>query len=101
MMRTVNMRRRIAGRSAWVLLLALAATTMRSSAADPPAEQAKKSFVPPSPKGYVCYQRTRPIRIDGRLDEKDWESAPWTDDFVDIEGDVRPRPRFRTRARML
>jgi hypothetical protein len=53
------------------------------------------------PKGYVCYRASRPIQIDGRLDDKDWESAPWTDAFVDIEGDVRPRPRFRTLAKML
>ena len=26
---------------------------------------------------------------------------PWTDDFVDIEGDKKPPPRFRTRVKML
>jgi Carbohydrate family 9 binding domain-like len=66
-----------------------------------PAKPAGTVAVPPPPKGYVCYRASRPIQIDGRLDDKDWESAPWTDDFVDIEGDVRPRPRFRTRAKML
>lgn len=30
-----------------------------------------------------------------------WEKAGWTDDFVDIEGDVRPKPRYRTRVKML
>jgi hypothetical protein len=35
------------------------------------------------------------------MDEDDWKSAPWTADFVDIQGDVRPRPRFQTRAKML
>jgi hypothetical protein len=37
----------------------------------------------------------------GRLDDDVWGHAPWTDDFVDIEGDRKPRPRFRTRAKML
>ncbi len=55
----------------------------------------------PSPKGYVCGRAGGPIAIDGRLEEAAWQSAPWTDDFVDIEGDAKPRPRFRTRARML
>jgi len=42
-----------------------------------------------------------PIRVDGRLDEAAWRDAPWTDDFVDIEGDAKPRPALRTRAKML
>jgi predicted metalloprotease with PDZ domain len=53
------------------------------------------------PKGYVCYRATEPIRIDGQLDDRAWQAAPWTEEFVDIEGEVRPRPRFRTRAKML
>ncbi len=53
------------------------------------------------PQGYVCrLAKTRP-RIDGRLDDSAWKSAPWTNQFVDIEGDLKPRPRFRTRAKML
>jgi hypothetical protein len=58
-------------------------------------------YVYTPPKGYVCYRARSPITIDGRLDDAAWRDAPWTDDFGDIEGDVRPRPRFRTRARML
>jgi hypothetical protein len=53
------------------------------------------------PRGYVCYRAPGPITVDGRLDEPAWQAAPWTEDFVDIEGDRRPRPRFRTRVRML
>jgi len=53
------------------------------------------------PRGYVCRMAAGAIRIDGVLDEKSWREAPWTDDFVDIEGSVRPRPRYRTRAKML
>jgi predicted metalloprotease with PDZ domain len=68
--------------------------------ASSPTPQAATTAIP-APKGYVCYRASRPIRIDGRLDDEEWKSAPWTDAFVDIEGDVRPRPRFQTRARML
>jgi hypothetical protein len=39
--------------------------------------------------------------VDGRLTETAWANAAWTDPFVDIEGDAKPRPRFRTRARLL
>jgi hypothetical protein len=49
----------------------------------------------------VCQRATGEIAIDGRLDEAAWEQAPWTDDFVDIQGPARPAPRFRTRAKML
>ena len=54
-----------------------------------------------APKGYVCYRADSPIQIDGVLDEADWQNAAWTDDFVDIEVDRKPQPRFRTRAKML
>jgi hypothetical protein len=53
------------------------------------------------PQGYVCHHTTSPLVIDGRLDEPDWQSAPWTHDFADIEGDVKSKPRFRTHAKML
>src|SRR3954447_11867464 len=56
-------------------------------------------YVPP--RGYVCYRASGPLKIDGRLDDRPGRDAPWTDDFVDIEGDLKPRPRFRTRAKML
>ncbi len=55
----------------------------------------------PNPKGYVCYRSDSPIVIDGILNETGWKSAAWTDDFVDIEGDAKPKPEHRTRAKML
>lgn len=53
------------------------------------------------PRGYVCYRATSAIDVNGRLDDGAWRGAPWTDDFVDIEGEARPRPPLRTRAKML
>jgi ketosteroid isomerase-like protein len=53
------------------------------------------------PRGYVCYRAGQPPKIDGRLDDAAWQAVPWTDDFVDIEGERRPKPRLRTRAKML
>ena len=63
------------------------------------AQPASANLQPP--KGYVCYQAPAPLNIDGKLDENAWAAAPWTDDFVDIEGDRKPAPRYRTRAKML
>src|SRR6266508_6737278 len=56
-------------------------------------------YVPPN--SYVCYRAEKPIAIDGRLDDASWSAAPWTDYFVDIEGDKKPKPRFRPRVKML
>ncbi len=68
-----------------------------------PIEPTKLVANPPlePPKGYVCARALGRIKVDGNLDEESWKAAPWTDAFVDIEGDIRPRPRFQTRAKML
>ena len=55
----------------------------------------------PHPKGYVAYHTNSRVTVDGKLDDKAWRDAPWTDQFVDIEGDARPNPRFDTRVKML
>lgn len=57
--------------------------------------------IPWNPRSYICYRTQDDIIIDGEINEPSWLATPWTDDFVDIEGDLRPHPRFRTRARML
>ena len=53
------------------------------------------------PLSYVCYRAPAAPRLDGSLDDTAWRSAPWSPAFVDIEGSVRPVPRFRTRMKML
>jgi len=55
----------------------------------------------PMPKSYVCYTTKDSIVVDGNLTESSWEKAPWTDWFVDIQGNQMPSPRYRTRAKML
>jgi hypothetical protein len=86
-------------------LLAIGVWTQGSDPPDSGAEQAASSrpedlgYVPP--RHYICYRARGPIAIDGRLDKEVWRETPWTEDFVDIEGPDKPKPRFRTRARML
>jgi hypothetical protein len=54
-----------------------------------------------TPRGYVCGFASTPPVIDGKLDDPAWQAAPWTEDFLDIQGPTKPKPRFRTRAKML
>jgi hypothetical protein len=53
------------------------------------------------PRGYVCYRAPYPLAITGEFTDAAWDRAPWTDDFVDIEGEAGRKPLFRTRAKML
>jgi hypothetical protein len=54
-----------------------------------------------TPKSYDCLKTSTPIQIDGNLNDAAWKKAKWTTDFVDIQGDALPKPRFKTRAKML
>ncbi len=53
------------------------------------------------PLSYDCHHVSSPPHIDGKLDDAAWADAPWTQDFADIEGERKAKPRFRTRAKML
>lgn len=75
------------------------AKSVKSACAAATFQETNEAYTPP--KGYVSYRTPRPIAVDGRLDDEGWQTAKWTDDFVDIEGDRRAKPRFRTRVKML
>jgi hypothetical protein len=62
---------------------------------------AQEPSIPIIPRHYVCYHTTGSLVIDGKLTEKDWEKAAWTEDFVDIEGSLKPLPQLKTHAKML
>lgn len=81
------------------LLLSLAGLTGVASA----QHKAPAPLPPPAgkPKTYKVHRAAAPIVIDGTLNASEWKNAKWTDDFVDIEGSAKPKPRFRTRAKML
>ena len=59
------------------------------------------AFAAEPPKRYECVRAAAPLKIDGRLADAAWRRASWTTAFIDIEGTSKPRPRFRTRAKML
>jgi len=54
-----------------------------------------------NPRSYICYFTDENMNIDGKLDEISWQKVDWSENFVDIEGDVKPKPRFRTKVKML
>lgn len=54
-----------------------------------------------SPNRYLCQKTAEKPELDGRLDKPFWEQAPWSEDFVDIEGEMKPLPHKQTRVKML
>lgn len=56
---------------------------------------------PDSPRVYYAIRTNSSIAIDGKAKEKEWQNAKWSDPFVDIEGDIRPKPNFSTRMKMI
>lgn len=58
-------------------------------------------LVAPKPRSYLASRRNSSIEVDGRLDDRAWALASWTETFTDIEGDIRPAPRLATRVKML
>jgi alpha-mannosidase len=83
------MRRPMTLRRATRLAVAAAACAAAAAAAQP------------VPRSYICYRAPRTPRLDGSLDDATWRAAPWSETFVDIEGDRKPAPRFRTRIKMM
>jgi hypothetical protein len=77
---------------AWLSSIPAIAQSKQPAPLPPPAGE---------PKVYEVHRAVGAIEVDGRLGDKAWEQATWTDDFVDIEGSIKPRPRFHTRAKML
>jgi len=56
---------------------------------------------PPSrPRSYVCLRVPSAPTLDGALDDQAWRHIPWSEPFVDIEGDARLAPTLRTRMKL-
>ncbi len=58
-------------------------------------------LIPPHPLTYNAPLVTAPFEFSGNLESGAWAAAPWTEIFIDIEADKKPKPRFRTRAKMM
>ena len=53
------------------------------------------------PRMYTCYRTSDNLKIDGKLNEKGWKDAPFTESFVDISGEGFAEPKYDTKAKML
>lgn len=73
-------------------LLAACAVPLRAQQVEPAAIEPVRS--------YIVARAAGPITVDGRIDAE-WDAAPWSESFIDIEGTARPRPPHDTRMRML
>lgn len=83
-----------------VIGVGLLAVVQQATAASQRAEW-KTQMMPISPRGYLCQFADGAIQVDGKLDESAWAKAAWTEDFADIQGPAKPKPLYRTRAKML
>lgn len=54
-----------------------------------------------SPPQYICKKTNKKFELDGNINKPFWDDAPWSSDFVDIEGDLKPKPSKKTRFKML
>ena len=52
-------------------------------------------------RSYDCPRTLSQVALTGRLDDPPWDLAEWSEDFVDIEGDLKPNPKYQTRMKML
>ena len=53
-----------------------------------------------APSRYACLRAMTPPAVDGDLGDPAWKDVAWTERFVDIEGNLKPAPRFSTRVKM-
>eukprot|EP00802_Teleaulax_amphioxeia_P018733 Tamp_18939.p1 GENE.Tamp_18939~~Tamp_18939.p1 ORF type:complete len:379 (-),score=65.17 Tamp_18939:123-1259(-) len=84
---------------------AMAATRLVAQPWHGPGAEQWRKMAGIVPRAYLCRRvdPAKPVSLadaDIRTAEA-WAHAPWTDEFVDIEGDQKPRPCWQTRAKML
>lgn len=54
-----------------------------------------------TPLSYVIYHTNTAPVIDGDINDAAWNRAAWTTNFVDIEGNSKPKPPYTTKVKML
>jgi hypothetical protein len=85
---------RIRGGATLVLALTLSHGLATQSKPQPDFER-----LPYAPRHAICFRTGTAIATDGKLDEAAWRAAPWSEPFVDIQGDRQPP--LATRMKML
>lgn len=59
----------------------------------------RKDYI--DPKYYLCHYTKTPLSVDGILNEQQWKSVPWTENFVDIFIRNKKPPLYNTKVKML
>jgi len=54
-----------------------------------------------TPRNYVIYHTNTAPVIDGDINDDVWKQAQWTEEFRDIEGDIKPKPYLQTKVKMV
>lgn len=54
-----------------------------------------------NPEKYICYRSDKQMKIDGNIYDGQWAFVPWTNLFVDIEGELKHEPYQETKVKML
>lgn len=81
-----------------ILLILFWIVSHASMAGEASVEDEKQSA---PPRNYLVFRADDPIVMDGKANEDSWKAVSWSDDFIDIEGDKKPVPLYRTRFKML
>ncbi|MEM6967051.1 MAG: carbohydrate-binding family 9-like protein [Bacteroidota bacterium] len=85
-----------------IFLILLIASCQQDNVSTTEVEQLHYQHpIPFSPEKYVCYQSKETLTIDGKGEEDAWQNAPWSNSFVDIEGNLKPKPTHDTKVKML
>jgi hypothetical protein len=86
-----------------LLFLVIIASLFFACANETPTTEPNPDRFPPkpNPESYIVYRTSAPIVADGKLTEAEWDNAPWSNYFVDIEGDKKPLPKYKTRMKAL
>jgi len=53
------------------------------------------------PHSYIIYQSADVLTMDGHPHEASWQNVTWSQYFIDIEGNTKPKPPVNTRFKML
>jgi hypothetical protein len=53
------------------------------------------------PRNYTACFTDKAPAIDGNITDAVWQEASWSESFIDIEGDAKPKPALDTRVKML
>jgi hypothetical protein len=82
-----------------LFIVVFVSTSVKRTGAQTPFDKFPNLFT--QPKSYTVNYTATPPAVDGDINDACWQQAAWTDDFRDIEGDLKPNPALRTRSKML